>query len=392
MHGNLEKKSLKNFADICEFHKCTGCSSCFSACPCHCISMIEDSFGFLHPVIDKSICINCNLCKKTCPSNYSVVKNEPLSCFAARNKDNDERSKSTSGGLSFCFISEFLKKDGIVYCTIFDSSKKRFSFQRFDSRTFENTSDTIRGSKYTQALIGDAFINLKNDLDQGNKVLFISIPCQVAGLLSYLGKEYQELTTIDIVCHGVPSQKMLFDHIHSLNIPENRISNIIFRKGPKYNLNISDESDKAIYSANLFHDKYLEGFLSNMSLRLSCYHCQYASKKRIGDITLGDFWGLTNDSLRIEDGVNLVLINTEKGRKLFKLIVNRIEAHERSTHEAIEGNSQLCCPAQPHPHYLKFRKYFLSMSFDESISKSRKLRTRLRYLPFINKVVEKRYK
>lgn len=375
---------------VCERMSCTGCTACFSSCPKHCINMKEDEYGFLHPYINASLCIHCNACKNVCPQNSSNLNyHYPIDCYAVRANNVEKRKKSTSGGSAIALLEAFVLHGGVVYCSSFDNGI--IAIRRFSQSNFSDNLVKIRGSKYAQALLDDAFSNIKNDLSRDLKVLFISTPCQVDGLFHFLGKAPENLYTVDLVCHGVPSQKMLFDHLKTYGLQIENISNISFRKGPKYYLSAFNGS-QIVYSKNLFYDKYLEGFLSNLSLRESCFSCLYARPERVGDITIGDFWGLSSDcELKIEDGVNLVLVNTTKGKELFSLFDDKVEFEKRTVGEAVNGNAQLMVCSKPHKNRIKFRKMYLKRGFDKAIVSSRKFRTRIRYLPLVRKFILKRY-
>ena len=375
---------------VCDKFFCTGCSACFSFCPMRCIKMEEDGYGFLYPRINSSLCIGCNKCINVCPQiNHDSDFRRPIECYAIRIKNVEKRRKSTSGGGAIALMESFLNLGGVVYCTSYD--KGVIAIRRFSQEEFSENLAKINGSKYAQTVIGDAFINVKNDLDSGSKVLFVSTPCQVDGLYHFIGFKTQNLYTVDLVCHGVPSQKMLFDHLKNCGLRVEEMETISFRKGAKYHLSVSDGS-KIVYSKNLFYDKYLEGFLSNLSLRDCCFGCLYARPERVADITLGDFWGLLNDcKLKIEDGVNLIMVNTSKGNDLFSLLGDYVDSEKRTVEEAVSGNAQLRGCSKPHEKRRRFKAIYLKKGFDKAVKSSRRLKTRIRYLPFIRKRVLKRY-
>jgi len=203
---------------ICKKEKCTGCFACYNSCKKNAITMIEDKNGFIHPKIDQNKCINCGLCKKICPVLNEVKKIEPEECYAAFSKDKDIRTNSTSGGIGYTLYSKFIEEKGVVYGAKFKDGKLVIS------RT-ENIDEIkkFQGSKYVHAYVEDAYLQVKKDLSEDKKVLFIATACQIAGLKRFLIKEYNNLYLVDIVCHGVPSQKYLKDEIkkyHGMNIDE----------------------------------------------------------------------------------------------------------------------------------------------------------------------------
>ena len=197
--------------------QCSGCSACYSMCPKEAIAMQEDTEGFVYPFVDNSKCINCELCVKVCPikkENKKVVSN--IHAIACKNKEEKIREESTSGGV-FTALSELvINQGGVVFGAIYDENLnvKHSYVENIDE------CNKFRGSKYVQSSIGDAFKKVKEFLVQGRLVMFSGTPCQVAGLYSYLGKEYDNLILIDLVCHGAPSPKVFRKYIKSLENKE----------------------------------------------------------------------------------------------------------------------------------------------------------------------------
>ena len=205
---------------ICQKDKCTGCYACYNICPKKAISLKEDDFGFIYPQVDKEKCINCGLCKKICPQINSKLKMlQPNKVYAVYSNDNKVREKSTSGGVATIISKAILIQNGVVYgaANLFD--KKEFEYIRIDDA---KNLYMIQGSKYVHCYVKNAYTNAKEDLLKGKKVLFIGTPCQIAGLKAFLIKDYENLYTIDIICHGVPGQKLLFEDLKSKNIEKKR--------------------------------------------------------------------------------------------------------------------------------------------------------------------------
>lgn len=227
--------------EICPIDKCTGCAACFNACGKGAITMMEDACGYIHPRIDQYKCVDCNLCAKVCPVNAKVVLRYPKDCYAATVKDDDELASCASGGIATELSRYVICKGGVVYgCTGKDIRNVRHI--RIDK---SEELDLLKGSKYVQSFIGGIYNNVKRDLHSGRLTLFVGTPCQVAGLLSFLRKDYSNLITADLVCHGTPSQKMLNDNI-DLYCDKNEDIKIWFRKKER-NLSKCDVSYRISY-------------------------------------------------------------------------------------------------------------------------------------------------
>lgn len=311
--------------NITDKHKCCGCTACVSACPKNCISMSADREGFLYPVVDSVKCIDCGLCEKVCPVLHPVNnETEPL-VYAAINNNEAVRMQSSSGGI-FTLIAEYvLEHGGVVFGACFDSDWNVI-------HDYTETKDGLarfRGSKYVQSHVGICFTQVKTFLDSGREVLFSGTPCQVAGLKNYLRKPYSNLFTVDLVCHGVPSPEVWRRYLQEavcrvygikkknvINLGE-YISDISFRakdKGwKKYNIKIIFRNGK-VEMMPFFENSYMNVFLSDLSLRPSCYACPTKLHHVQSDITLADFWGVNEIKPDIDDdkGCGLILINCEE--------------------------------------------------------------------------------
>lgn len=292
---------------------CSGCNACAEACPKHCIEMIPDKKGFLYPKVDTSTCIDCGVCTKVCPfEDGNIHLYTPLTAYAAWNKDREQYLASSSGGAAQVFSSYIINQGGVVYgCT---SDDMRIRHIRVDALS---DLHKLQGSKYVQSDVRGLFSKVKADLKAGKPVLFIGTPCQIAGLKNYIKQIPEHLYLVDLICHGVPSQQMLNEHIaHVLN--GRTAKQISFRKGELFRLEITPKCG-AVYFAGSYEDKYYRAFYNGMSYRESCYRCPFARKERASDITIGDFWGLQNAAslpLNKEEGISVMLPLTEKGNKL----------------------------------------------------------------------------
>lgn len=271
--------------------KCCGCSACSSVCPQKCINMISDDEGFLYPQINEKLCINCNMCEKVCPimiSKNEMPHNEYIRTFAVQNKKNTVLKESTSGGF-FSVIAEYvLNQNGIVFGAVYDEN---FEIKHVAINKAEDIA-LLRNSKYTQSDISDSYIKCKSELSEGKLVCFSGTPCQIAGLYSFLGKEYENLITVDVVCRGVPSPLLFKKYIEWLGGVK-EIKAIRFRD--KYYGYFA--STMSIYFKNgkvrrreIHSDPMLNFFFNNMCSRPSCHVCSFKTKDRLSDFTMFDFW------------------------------------------------------------------------------------------------------
>ena len=348
---------------ICDKKNCTGCFACFNICPKNAIIMKEDAMGYIYPEIDNSKCINCKMCEKVCPSINHIKASKSKEAFVMWNIDNNIRNKSTSGGIAATLYKYVLEDNGIIYgCS--NEIDNDIRFMRIDK---VNDIYKIQGSKYVHAYINDVYKNVKKDLVTKKKVMFIGTPCQIAGLKGYLQKEYDNLYVTDIVCHGVPSQKLLKDEIEAKIGKKNQIR-VEFRENGKYYMKIFLK-DKLLIREGLEKNFYLLGFMKSLFLRENCYNCIYATNKRVGDLTIGDFWGINktdNNGLYKEEekrGMSLCLVNTPKGKYLFNHIKDNCYFEKRKIEEALSGNPQLRFPTIKNKQYDKFRKLYMKNGY-----------------------------
>lgn len=330
--------------DICSLEKCTGCYACANCCPKGCITLEpRGALGHIYPQINNEKCINCGLCKIVCQANHPVEQLFPIAAYAGWHKKKEEYLSSTSGGAAAALSQKIVRDGGVVYgCVSLDGLV--IEHKRIDR--YEDLH-LLKGSKYVQSSIGNAYKLAKNDLLDGITVLFIGTPCQIAGLKAYLRKEYNNLYTVDLICHGTPSQNLLRKHIQS--IANGKGINISFRQGNDMILKVYDEKGEIIYSSDLwrsrYSDVYYNTFIDGYTYRDSCYQCQYATAERCSDITIGDFWGLGDDLERDKNnGCSCILPITEKGKEL--LLSCDLELHKRPISEAVQGNDQLRSPKE----------------------------------------------
>ena len=323
--------------------KCMGCHACYNKCPVQAIEMVEDEMGFKYPRANKEKCINCGLCERVCPIlNPTKIENKPKA-YAVKNKDEEVRSKSSSGGMFTLLAESILEDGGVVFGVAFDENWK------LKHTYMENVEglQIFRGSKYLQSTIGDTYAKVKEFLHSGRKVMFTGTPCQIEGLKAYLGKENDNLFTQDIICHGVPSSKVHEKYLEYLKskCKTEKIENIVHRtkiKGWKnWCVNVKFNNSEYIKSHN--DDPYMQAFLKNTSLRESCYNCQFKKKHRVSDITLGDSWNSELPKEEQQRGISLVLCQTEKGKKLLEM--SDLCLHSVDLDKAVSANHQLREPS-----------------------------------------------
>lgn len=304
---------------------CTGCSACFASCPKNAISLVPNEEGFLYPQIDSEKCIQCGLCEKVCPAlNIQQGANKNPKAFAVINDDEKIRMESSSGGVFTAVAKKIIEENGIVFGVKLDKHQKAvFSF----TETEEGLSD-FRGSKYVQTEVGNAFKECKKFLIENKKVLFTGTPCQIEGLKLFLGKEYENLLTMDIICHGVPSPLVWKKYTEFCEKKfASRIVKTAFRRKTdgwkQYSLSFTFANDSE-YCASLIKDPYLRIFLKDVCLRESCYNCPSKKINRVSDITIADFWGIKNFAPEFDDdkGTSLVIVHSKKGEEIFSDLEN----------------------------------------------------------------------
>lgn len=325
---------------------CCGCTACEQICPKNCITFTENHEGFTYPVVDESLCINCGACVKHCPvitpQNSYGVQN----VYAAKYRDSKKTKSSTSGGIFIPLAKSVLEKGGIVFGCAYDQKlvAKHIAIES-EAELFK-----LQGSKYVQSDISGIYTQVKSELNNGRQVLFSGTGCQVAGLRSFLAKDYENLITVDIVCHGVPSPKLFENYIDYLGKKLGEpIKSYNFRSKKRHGWGLfyELETDNSGKGGSGFDDPYYNAFLNCKTYRESCYNCRFANCDRQGDITLADFWGIEyiNPSFYSKNGVSLVLVNSEKGKSLWKSLENCIDSVESTIEQAVKMNKNLSSPS-----------------------------------------------
>jgi len=304
---------------------CCGCSSCVQKCPKQCISLKEDNEGFLYPVVDKESCIDCGLCEKVCPVLHQGEPHKPLQVYAAKNKDEEIRRQSSSGGIFTLLAEKVIHEGGVVFGARFD---ERWEVRHDYTETVEGLA-AFRGSKYVQSKIDTTFKIVEKFLKEGRIVLFTGTPCQISGLDHFLLKEYDKLFKVEVACHGVPSPKIWKEYLQALNL--NNIGFISHKDKStgwrSYSFSIKNTNGNLLFSERASENKYLMAFVRNLIIRPSCFSCPSKLSYTKADITIADYWGIENLVPQMDDnkGTSFICCNTRKGKKLveeanFKLI------------------------------------------------------------------------
>lgn len=324
---------------------CCGCNACAQRCPKHCITLTECHEGFLYPKVNTELCIECGLCEKVCPVINQGTPKEPLEIYAAINPNEKIRKESSSGGIFTLLAEKIIQENGVVFGARFDDN---WEVKHDYTETIEGLA-AFRGSKYVQSRIEDNYMKAEKFLKEGRKVLFSGTPCQIAGLKKFLRKEYDNLLTVDLICHGVPSPKVWRMYL------DETCRNLIERSGKSSVSSVLTDGEKKYYiEAISFRNKilgwekysfflklnsaftqdgkntegffepasenvFMKAFLSDIILRPSCYRCPSKNGKSNSDITIADFWGVHTVLKDFDDdkGTNLTFINTQHGKDIF---------------------------------------------------------------------------
>lgn len=326
--------------------ECCACTACEHACPVQAITFTPDYEGFMYPSIDSEKCINCGLCERVCPVEHPDYSNSNTPyTYAAMVTDIEQRKNSSSGGMFYVIASWVLRQGGKVYGATIDRNHQVYHIG-IDN---ENDLELLRGSKYVQSDLRHVFCEIKDELKVGRWIYFVGTGCQVAGLKAYLRKDYGQLVTSDLVCHGVPSQWLFDQHINYLTEQyDGNISDYQFRDNENWSgceiFKVSKKGKiKVIKNKTYFKSPYLNAFTSNYTLRYSCYNCKFSQIPRQGDITLADFWGVENfiKDISKHHGVSMILINTHKGDVVFNSLKHECEWEETELKNAIKYNANL---------------------------------------------------
>lgn len=347
--------------EITDKRDCCGCSACAQICPQQCITMSEDGEGYSYPRVDKQACIGCGLCERVCPVMDPCEPVVPKVVYAAKNRDERVRLQSSSGGIFTPLAERVIGEGGVVFGAQFD---QEWRVVHSHTESVEGLAP-MRGSKYVQSVIGRSYKLAEAFLKEGRKVLFCGTPCQIAGLNHFLRREYDNLLTVEVVCHGVPSPKVWREYLlervgNVANNPAGLISDISFRDksagweeygvrvgyaqqaASPQNGGIKGIGDTTTRSEVTHHkeDPFMRSFLKDLNLRPSCYRCAARQGRSQADIALADYWGVRSLHEEIYDtkGVGLVILNSHKGVEYYNSICEEVEQCPSDYNRAIEHN------------------------------------------------------
>lgn len=309
--------------------------------------MEEDFLGFSYPIVDMNKCIRCGLCLTACHLNHQFHAEIAQEAFAVINKDREALRASASGGVFSAIASTVIDKGGFVVGCSFTSEM----IPQHKIITSKQELPSLRGSKYVESNLDSVYLSVEHHLKQGKQVLFVGTGCQVAGLKTYLRKYYDNLLTIDIICHGVPSREFFAESINNIEIKEkSSVVDFVFRSkeknnwgGYNYSYRCANRTKKILPA---YLDVYYSSFLKGISYRDSCYDCKYANLNRPSDLTIGDYWGVKkyHADLDARDGVSIVIVNTQKGRDILIKNDENLKIIKTELSWAMEKNTNLSHP------------------------------------------------
>ncbi len=339
----IVKKSQKesSFFEENDKFSCYGCTACKEVCPTKAITMETDSEGFIYPVIDDTKCIHCDLCKKICIYSKKQLLNSEANqeVYALKAKDEKVRFNSTSGGAFTALYTTVIANGGYVAGVKMNSKRAVY-----DIASDIAGCEEFRGAKYVRADVGNIYSRVKELLDNEKTVLFSGTPCVVAGLKSFLRKDYSNLILVDIVCHSNSSPKVLEEYLeHQEKLFGSTVKDVKFRvktpawRDSKFKI---DFADNQTLLQSVYNNNYTANFLLGNNSRPVCYNCEFATYKRPSDITLGDYWGINKNYKFMDDkkGTSLVMVNTEKGKELFKKSIEGYDVAKTNHDDALISN------------------------------------------------------
>lgn len=370
--SNLENKNLRiKTIEKVEKDKCTGCGACMNICPKKAITMIVDQEGFLMPYIEKNKCVNCGLCEKNCPAigEKSNLKNG-VSCYAMMAND-DVRMISSSGGAFTLLAEKVLEKNGVVFGAAWDEN---YNVKHI---MVDNKEDLwrLRGSKYVQSNTVWSYQETKTLLESGRNVLYTGMPCQIDGLMHYLQRDYDNLITVDLLCRGIASNDLFKKFIND-NYKNQKIEKISFKDKKPLGWGATTSyqmSDGHIEKTNIHNSIWMCAYLANIMDRNSCYSCRFNTDKRIGDISIGDFWGINSWNKNYNDtkGTSIIITSSQKGDKLVRSIKQNCKLLEKVPLKVgIPHNSALCSHVKRTPKRELFFKSVRNMPIPAAVDRT----------------------
>ena len=360
---------------ITDPQQCCGCEACVQTCPKQCISFDEDAYGFRYPTVNPDVCIQCGRCTKVCPMLNASTPHQPATVYAMQHPAENIRQQSSSGGIFTLLAQEVFARNGVVFGARFNSDWEVV-------HDYAETMDALQpfmGSKYVQSRIGMSFVQAKDFLKSGRWVLFSGTSCQIAGLRRFLGRDYDRLLTIDVVCHGVPSPLVWRKYLEVIKAKSTdattQITHIAFRDKAtgwkKSSLTIKGTTTNRQEAHTLLHERcdrnvYMRLFHHDLTLRPSCFNCPAKEGKAGSDFTLADFWGIAKRAPELDDdkGTSMVMVNTEKAASLFANL--EISRQEIPYSFAVQENPSIVhCSSTKSNVLQSFWKHFNKKEFQE---------------------------
>lgn len=348
---------------ISDKRNCCGCSACVQICPKQCIDFNEDNHGFRYPLVNENKCVDCGLCETVCPVLNQYNPKEPFKVYAGINSDKATRYNSSSGGVFSSLAKSIIENGGVVFGAGFDTDWE------VEHVFIEAEKDLhiLRGSKYLQSRIGNTYKKAQEFLNQGRSVLYSGTSCQIAGLKRFLRKEYDNLITVDVVCHGAPSPLVwrkylgLLLHQHGY-ISKDIIKCIDFRDKvtgwKNYSITVEKSDGEVMFHEIHNRNQFMRLFLSNLSIRPSCFKCPAKQGKSHSDITLADYWGIDRIYPQADDdkGISLILVNSEKGIDFLRTL--DIILFDTDYSDALAGNPCILKSVPENKYYSRFWRAF----------------------------------
>lgn len=323
--------------------KCTACMACAEICPKNCISMEQDSYGNLYPQVNEEVCISCGLCEKTCPENELVERHLPKEAYLGAMAEETGNYSSASGGMAYAFYRHMLHDGG---CCMGSEWNSNLEVKMSVSEQLEDI-EHYRSSKYVMSSMETVYGELRVCLEKKQKALVIGLPCQVAAVKKVFEKYMDAIVCVDLVCHGVASAEYFKQYMKSSGA-ENT-THITFRNNDGYFITFYDGKNNCIKTEECYDNMYFSAYLDGVCFREDCYHCRYAQRERVGDITIGDYDGLKRETVKNRillehKHPSVVLVNTEKGKQFLESC-EKIVLEKRDVTEAMVYNGQLNAPS-----------------------------------------------
>ena len=342
---------------LCDERSCTGCGACAQVCPKGCVSLVENSEGFRHPVIRQESCAHCNLCARVCPVNHPPGKRGDGACYFGWHKSPDIVLRSSSGGAFTALAEQAFQRQGVVFGAFHDARNHALYHKAIHSA---DELDDIRKSKYFQSDTRNTFFEAGEFLNQGKWVLYSGTPCQIAGLVNFLRDvNTAKLVTAEVICHGVTSGKvvdafvraMAGRYARTIDHIEFRVKSIPWLGGGGTSANLIFQDGRSAVLPKC-EDGFFMAFNHNVILREACYSCAYARPERVADFTLGDFWGIPKELVpahRLQTGVSAVIASGEKAEAFLEALAPSFECHLADKALLAARNRTLSAPPKRHP-------------------------------------------